>query len=102
MPGSLFNFLGNGIGNRNVNQNYQRNNSGNIISQLAQVKKDPGAILDILLMNGKIDQAQYNDLQQYRNNPEMIGQYLINHGKANEIGYAEQQANHQLNNGNYK
>lgn len=94
MPGSLFNRFG------NANQNYQRNNSGNIISQLAQVKKDPGAILDILLRNGKINQQQYNDLQQYRNNPEMIGQYLINHGKANEIGQAEQQVN-QMNNSNY-
>lgn len=94
MPGSLFNRFG------NANQNYQRNNSGNIISQLAQVKKDPGAILDILLRNGKINQQQYNDLQQYRNNPEMIGQYLINHGRANEIGQAEQQAN-QMNNSNY-
>ncbi len=82
MPNSLFNKFG--------PANYQRQNSGNnILQQLAQIKNNPGAILEIMLQNGKINRQQYNDLQQYRNNPEMICKYLINNGKANEINQAE-------------
>ena len=53
MPNPLFNRFG------NMNQN----SGGNILHQLAQIKKNPSAILDILLQNGKINQQQYNDLQ---------------------------------------
>ena len=78
----------------NQNQNYSRNNN-NILSQLAQVKNNPGYILDILLQNGKINQQQYNDLQPYKNNPEAIVKYLMNNGKGNEIRQAEQAVNSQ-------
>ena len=81
MPNNLFNRFGN---------TPRQNNSNNILAQLAQIKKDPGAILDILLQNGKISQQQYHDLQPYKNNPEAIGKYLINSGKGSEINQAEQ------------
>ena len=84
MANPLFNRFG------NVNNTSQTNNSNkNILFQLAQLKRDPGSILDIMLSNGKINQQQYNDLQRYRGNPEMICKYLINNGKANEINNAE-------------
>ena len=75
--------------------NYQQQNQsrGNLALQLAQLKNNPGYILDILLQNKKITQQQYNELQPYRNNPEAIGKYLINSGKGNEIHQAEQLAN---------
>lgn len=85
MPNSLFNRFG--------NQNKIGNNTGGILSQLIQIRKNPGYILDILLQNRKITQQQYDDLQTYRNNPEAIGKYLINNGKGNEIRQAEQLAN---------
>lgn len=85
MPNPLFNRFG--------NQNIQRNNNGNMLSQLARLKNDPGYILDILLQSGKINQQQYNNLQPYRNNPEAIGKYLINNGHGKEIQQAEQLAN---------
>ena len=90
MPTPLFNRFGN-FGGR---QNYQppRNPGNNILHQLAMLKNNPGAILDILLQNGKINQQQYSELQQYKNNPSAIGNYLINHGKQNEIYQAEQEA----------
>ncbi len=77
-------------GNQN---NYGNNIAGVILSQLAQVKNNPGYVLDILLQNKKINQQQYNELQPYKNNPEAIGRYLINNGKGNEIHRAEQLAN---------
>lgn len=94
MANSLFNRFGNPIWvtnqNMNVNNvgnnvNNNQNNQSNILSQLAKLKNNPGAILDILLQNGKINQQQYNELLPYKNRPELIGQYLINNGKSNEI-----------------
>ena len=73
------NFLFNRYGNNNVNRPiYNNGNNGNILNQFMQCKNNPGAILDILLQKGKITQQQYTDLQQYKNNPEAIGRYLIN------------------------
>ncbi len=96
MPNPLFNRFGNIMNNKP--NNYSKG-SGNILSQIAQLKKDPGCILDIMLQNGKINQQQYNELQLYRNNPEMIVKYLMNNGKANEINQAENAIN-QINNSN--
>lgn len=95
MPNPLFNRFGNMMSN----SNNQVKPSGNIISQIAKVKKDPGFVLDIMLQNGKINYQQYNELQPYRNNLEMIVKYLINNGKANEINQAENAIN-QINNSN--
>lgn len=89
MPNPLFNRFGNMISN----SNNQVKPSGDIISQIVKVKKDPGFILDIMLQNEKINQQQYNELQPYRNNPEMIVKYLMNNGKANEINQAENTIN---------
>ena len=91
MPNPLFNRFG----NAKQNNNYQYGN--NIISQLAQVKKNPAAILDILLQNGKINQKQYNDLQPFKNNPQQIVNYLVQNGNANQINQAQQMAG-QINN----
>ena len=84
MPNPLFNRFGN-----NYNNSFQNNN---IMQQLAQIKRKPEAILDILLHNGKINQRQYQELQPYKNNPEVIVKYLINNGNGNEINLAEQTA----------
>lgn len=99
MANSLFRRFGNSImaTNQNVNVNNvgnnvnnNQNNKSNILSQLVKLKNNPGEILDILLENGKINQQQYNDLQPYKNNPELIGRYLINNGHANEINSVKQ------------
>lgn len=89
MSNPLFNRFGN-IGSQN---NYRTNSRDNILVQLAQVSRNPSAILDILFRSGKINQQQYNELQQYRNNPEAIGKYLINSGKGGELSQAEQIVN---------
>ena len=86
MPNPLFNRFGNV-----QNNGFQ---GDNIITQLARIKKNPGAILDILLQNGKINQQQYSDLQQYKNNPQAIVNYLTQHGNANQINQAQQIAGH--------
>lgn len=79
--------------------NYQQQNQlrGNLAYQMAMLKNNPGYILDILLQSNKITQAQYNELQPYKNNPEAIGRYLINSGKQGEINQAEQTANNMMN-----
>ncbi len=84
----LFNKYG-GI-NKPQNQN---NHSNNILSQFLRLKNNPGAILDVLLQNGKINQQQYNDMQQFKNNPQMIVNYLINSGNGDAINQAKQVAN---------
>lgn len=61
------------------------NNNNNFYDQLQMVKRDSGAILDILLQNEKINNQQYMELQPYRNNPAMIVNYLMNHGYADQI-----------------
>lgn len=91
MPNFLFNRFG------NVN-NQQNNYSNDLRTQLIQTMKNPGTILDILLQRNKIDWQQYNELQQYKNNPEMIAKYLINKGQGNAINQAQQDANRMVNN----
>jgi hypothetical protein len=49
MPNNLFNRFGNAP--------RQNNNNNNILAQIAQIKKNPGVILDILLQNEKISQS---------------------------------------------
>lgn len=85
MSNPLFNKFG--------GMTHQNNYRGNILSQIAQVKRNPGAILDILLQSGKINQQQYGELQPYKNNPQAIFQYLLNSGKQNELRDAEQAIN---------
>lgn len=100
MANSLYNELNN-VRNNMFNRGYQqppRNNVMNIMAQLRQVQQDPGTILDIMLQNGKISQQQYQEMQPIRNNLPAIGQYLINHGYANEISQAQQQINNINNN----
>ena len=62
-----------------------QNNVMNMLSMYKQVQNNPSMIVDILLQNGKINQAQYNDLQQYKNNPQMIVNYLLNSGSGGEL-----------------
>lgn len=91
MGNPLFNRFGGGY-----QPNNQVNNSGGIIGalrQYRQLQNDPGAILDILLHNGKINQQQYNELQPMRNNPQQIVNYLAQHGNASQINQAQQIAN---------
>ena len=85
MPNYLFQRYG--------NMGVQYNKQNNLLQQFAQLKSNPGGILDILLQSGKINQQQYTELQPYKNNPEAIGRYLINSGNAGEISQAERMAN---------
>ena len=85
MSNPLFNKFG--------GMTHQNNYNGNILSQIAQVKRNPGAILDILLQNGKINQQQYGELQPYKKDPQAIFQYLLNNGKQSELHDAEQVIN---------
>lgn len=79
---------------KNLGQGFMPSqNKMNILTQLAQVQKNPGYIIDILLQSGKINQQQYQELQQYKNNPQAIAEYLMNHGNADAINQAKQQAN---------
>ena len=89
MMNPLYNRYGGGSSYIPQNKN---NNFVNLLKQFSQVQRNPSAILDILLNNGKINQQQYNDLQPYRNNPQQIFNYLMNNGKANELNIAQQQA----------
>ena len=89
MPNSLFNKYG------NTGQQYRPYN--NLVTQLMSLRNNPGGILDILLQNGKINQQQYAELQPYKNNPELIGKYLINSGFGGDIKNAEQDANKMIN-----
>lgn len=82
MGNPLYNLL-----NRN-----QNNGMINIINQVRQLQNNPGMILDILAQNGKITQQQYNELQPYRNNPQEIYNYLFDHGNADQLNQAQQQA----------
>lgn len=86
MANDLFNRYGGNINNQRGTFNNNNNNNENIISQLLM---NPGAILDIMFQNDKINIQQYNDLQQYKNNPQAIFQYLLNNGKSTELRRAE-------------
>ena len=85
--GSMFNNLSNNMNNLD--------SGSNIMNQLKQCQQDKGAILDILLQNGKINQQEYNDLQQYKNNPQQIVQYLAGRNQiyANQINQIVQGLN---------
>ena len=89
MANSLFQKFGSMVSNHSS----ASKTNGNILSQYAMLKNNPGSILDILLQNGKINQRQYYELQQFKNNPEAIGKYLINSGYGQEITQAEKIAN---------
>lgn len=93
----MFNQFNNMFGNNMMNNGYQQqysqpNNVLGLISQIQQIKNNPDMLLDILLQRGKINQQQYNELQPYKNNVQQIAVYLANHGKANELNMAQQEA----------
>ena len=67
----------------------QKNGGPNIYQQIQMIQKDPGSILDILLQLDKINQQEYTQLQPYKNNPQEIYNYLMNHGHSNELGAAQ-------------
>ena len=94
MPNPLFNRFGNMRNSTYYNQN---NSNNNLLNQFLQLKNNPGMILDILFQNGKISQAQYNDLYPYRNSPESIYRYLVNNGNGNEINQIENYAKQMCN-----
>ena len=95
MPIPLFNRFGGGY--QPNNQTGGMNNFGggivNALKQYRQLQNNPGAILDILLQNGKINNQQYNELQPIRNDPQQIVNYLVQHGNASQINQAQQIAN---------
>ena len=94
MPIPLFNRFGNTTGNPVNNQSKRQTN---LLVQIARLNRDPGFILEIMLQNEKINQQQYNELWPYRNNPQMIYNYLLRNGKADEINQAESMINNQIN-----
>ena len=87
----LFNRFNNMFG---ASQRPPQNNGGlaNILAQFRQVQQNPGAILDIMLQNGKISQQEYQQMQPYKDNPQQLVQYLTRNHSA-EINQAQQQAN---------
>lgn len=96
MSNPLFNKFGGG-NYYSPPQRMMPQNSGNglinLIRQYKQIQNNPGAILDILLQNGKINQQQYNELQSVRNNPQQIFNYLSQHGNASQLNMAQQMFN---------
>ena len=106
MGNPLYNMFTNMMMNRVIGQGQSfppgggGGNTPNIYQQIQMLQRDTGAILDILAMSGKINQQQYSELQPYKNDPQKMVQYLINNGRADEIGKAQQDANNLL--GNYR
>ena len=88
--GNMFNNI------NNMNNVPVQNNGINFMSQLKQCKQNPGAILDILAQANKITPDQYQELQQYKHNPEQIAQYLINNGYGNQINQLIQMVSNQF------
>lgn len=80
----------------------QTNQVNNLLLQVRALQNNPGAILDILAQNGKINQQQYYELQQYKNDPRQIVNYLISHGNAPQIDQASQQAGQYYNTQNFQ
>lgn len=80
----------------NVNGSNGGNGGNNIFAQLQQLRQNSGAILDILLQSGKINNQQYNELQPYKNNPQQIVNYLMNSGNANELNGIMNKVNNQM------
>ena len=89
---SMFNNLNTGGAS-----NYPAGGASNIFAQVRQCQQNPNAILDILAQAGKINQQQYQELQQYNGNAQQIVQYLMgqNQGYANQINKIIQQLNPQ-------
>ena len=87
---SMFNNLNTGSASNNP-----AGGASNLLAQARQCQQNPNAILDILAQAGKIDQQQYQELQQYNGNAQQIAQYLIgqNQGYANAINQIIQQLN---------
>lgn len=99
MANPLFNRFG---GRHQNGMNGNPSNVGNgglleIIHQYRQLQNNPGAILDILFQHSKINQQQYSELQPMRDNPQQIVNYLMRHGNAGQINWAQQIANNATN-----
>lgn len=88
--GSMFNNI------NDVNNVPVQNNGINFMSQLKQCQQNPGTIIDILAQANKITPDQYQELQQYKNNPQQIAQYLINNGYGNQINQLIQMVSNQF------
>ena len=60
-------------------------NMGRIMQMVGQIRSNPSFASQLLLQQGKITNQQYNEIQQLGigNNPQAIGQYLMNHGIMN-------------------
>ena len=59
------------------------NNVGNfmqMIQQVRQARQNPNILGDMLLQNGKINQQQYEAIKQMNGNPQKIGEYLMQVG----------------------
>jgi len=64
---SMFNNLNAGSGRISNNSVGFANN---LLTQARQCQQNPNAILDILAQAGKINQQQYQELQQYNGNAQ--------------------------------
>ena len=55
------------------------------MQMVGQVRSNPSFASQLLLQQGKITNQQYNEIQQLGigNNPQAIGQYLMNRGIMN-------------------
>ena len=52
-----------------------------LIQQVNQIKQNPNQLASLLQQRGMITPQQVQEIQQFGNNYEKIGQYLIQNGK---------------------
>lgn len=60
--------------------NPQANNALNVANIVNQVRTNPAQLPQLLLNNNRINQQQYNDLQQFNGNINQIANYLVANG----------------------
>lgn len=68
-------------------------NIKNMVSQYKQLQKNPSSIGKLLLDNGRITQAQYEEIGKYNGNASQIGNYLMNNGVMNQNMYNQLSSN---------
>ena len=56
-----------------------------VMQYIQTLRQNPNGMSDLLLRQGKITKQQYDEIQSLGigNNPQAIGQYLMNHGMMN-------------------
>lgn len=65
----------------------------NFINQIREIQKNPSQISQMLYQSGKINQAQFEQLQGLKS-PQQIGEYLLNNNiiQNNQLAQLQQTA----------